>query len=657
MSYLSTGTKVVSLTIGGQDYTQNLSNWAVSDASAYKNGCISTTGSLTLSTVPGGPSLEDYDRDTFSRGAPVILDLSYAGSTFRHPRGYLYVVSCSYDVESETLSVDLTCKLGMMSLLDNFDDLKSRVPVTLDVVQDSYEGCCAAFASVGQYIYQDNQSNLVSGLYFDGERIGYNPPGSWVSVLGVTARSVSPLQASGPIPDIVNLSYQVPLDLESVDQEDQTGRVDTVETTSYYFLSYPSSNYIRQNTNATVDNPNGTLENIGSITPQQPTTGSSSSCGNFPSRPGGNGNGGTACNLGYKLVQSPIFLPAIREQEDTSTYEGPGGQQSSSISILRGPRLESNPQYFSDAFSYCRQTWGSLCNPNGSCPYEGLDNIVLSRTETTNFFGEGGEVVRKVTDNYVTKLSAAQPADWRAGNNSGNLQYFDPSYKENSELFRVSRVEEYYSIQNNVNIQETIRYDSVTSRGTGITGGQNLDALAGVQTRTVRKSSSTATVAEQPDSVNSPTVSTESKNVKLRVGINSGNALYGDYTVDEQVPLPLLFNSESAIEDAVNKYSDYIVRFIKGDALGFQVGESLRPEIIASWAPNMSFRYYDPKKGKLIAARMDATTWGVNPQESAFVTNGIWTAFTNGTVTIPSNVTGNSIPDMSAPSDGVNPNI
>jgi hypothetical protein len=56
----------------------------------------------------------------------------------------------------------------------------------------------------------------------------------------------------------------------------------------------------------------------------------------------------------------------------------------------------------------------------------------------------------------------------------------------------------------------------------------------------------------------------------------------------------------------------------------------------------MPFRYYDPKKGKVLALRMDATTWGVTGTESAFVTNGIWVGKSNGTVTLPQNVVGAS---------------
>ena len=45
---------------------------------------------------------------------------------------------------------------------------------------------------------------------------------------------------------------------------------------------------------------------------------------------------------------------------------------------------------------------------------------------------------------------------------------------------------------------------------------------------------------------------------------------------------------------------------------------------------------------------MDATAWGASTSEAAFVTDGVWIGFSNGSVTIPSNVVGASTPDMDA---------
>jgi len=655
MSYIANATRVVNLTIAGEDYTESLVSWTVSDESANKNGCISTSGSLVLTKIPGSNDVEDYFRNYFRRGDVVTLDLRIGnGPVFRHPRGYLYVVTTSYNTESETLGVEIACKLSMMSLTENYSELTAILPVPLDVVQDSYQGCCAAFASVGQYVFQNNQGGLGTGNVFN-DAIGGAEEGRWVSILGVTALSVAPLQGQAAIPDEIELSYEVPTSGLPVDER---GRVEETETSSYYFTNYPIVNYERQNTDVTPENPEGTLDNVGSVLPYDPTTGAGSTCGNSPERPEGNGNGenGTSCNDGFVLVQSPLYVPATRIQKQKSVYDGPGAQVSMVRNEIRGPRLEANPGFFADSYSYCRQTWGSACEPNGSCPQDGLDNILLGYSETTNTYGAANELVKQVVEEYATRLSGAQPSDWRAGNTGGQIQEFDPSVGEDISMYRQSRAVTTYTVEGSVNVQTTELYTSMTSRGTGIKGGHSIDALDGIKTSTVRRSTSKATLDIQPDMLNSPTTATETRTTNIVLNReNGGSSLYGDYVIKEAVPVPLLFDNEAEIDSAVQAYSNYLGRFVKGDSFGLQIGEALRSEIAENWHPGQSFRYYDPGESQLIAMRMDATAWGVSSDRSALVTQGIWIGFSNGSVTIPSNVQGNSSPDMGAISDGVHP--
>ena len=339
MSYLSTLTRGTTLTIGGT-VTNNLVSWQVSDSSAYKNGCIQTTGSMVIGKSGSGDAIQDYDRNLYRRGTVVTLDITDVdGTVRRHPRGYLYIISTSFNPDADQLEVELGCRLVMMSLTDEIDDLVALVPVELDVAQTTYENCSAAFASVGQYIYQDNQGALQTGVFFDGD--GYNgvAAGEWVSILGTTTQSVLALQASGAIPDEIKLSYQVPADGLN---EDNTGRVDTNTTDSYYFLQYPAVGYVRKNSDADSDNPNGRLSNITTVASYQQASGSGGGCGYDVVRPADNGT--PSCNGGYELRQEPIFIPAFRRQTDRTEYSGPGAQQSYARSEVRGPALEANQQ-------------------------------------------------------------------------------------------------------------------------------------------------------------------------------------------------------------------------------------------------------------------------------------------------------------------------
>ena len=643
MSYISSKTRVSSLTIGGVDYTSAFEEFLVSDASAYKNGCIQTTGTLTVGKYSGGPLVEDYDRDNFKRGTIVLLDLTEpGGSSYRHPRGYLYVISSSYDVETEKLVVELGCRLSLMALTEEIAELAALVPVPLDIAQTSFSNCAASFASVGQYVYQKNNGTLATGEFFQGDGLSGVAPGDWVSVLGVTSLAVNPLAGAGAIPDGISLSYQVPLDGQAVDNK---GLIENVDTSSYYFTNYPATVYVRKNSNATAANPNGTLNNVGNTSTSSPTGGNASPCGNTAPPPQGSTQP-PSCNAGYELTSQAMYMPALRRDSRVTYYDGPGAQVSRVTSAIYGPAVEANGQYYADKFAYCRSVYATQCNPNGSCPFEGMEEILLARGELINYYGSANELVKTIQDSYSPTLSAAQPSDWRSGINNGIPQQFNQNLSTTS-VFRSSRVETYFYQEGNANVQKIMTWASTASRGVGL--GGNIDALSGIKSVVIRRSSSNTTVDVTPDIANSATTTTEEKtsSIVLFTGRYKNVPLEaGPYILEEQIPVPLLFNSPSQISAAVSSYENYLSRFVKGDVFGLQIAEPMRTEVVDNWRPGMPFRYSDPGQGKVIAMRMDATSWGVSRTESVFVTNGVWIGFSDGVVSIPSNVMGDSRPDM-----------
>ena len=646
MSYLVNQTRVSSLIVGGVDYTSAMVSWTASDQSAYKNGCVQTTGTLVLGTFAGGPLIEDYDRNNFKRGVVVTLDLQEpGGSTYRHPRGLLYIVASSYNVEAESLILDLGCRLTMMALTEKIDDLVALVPVQLDVAQTTFSNCSAAFASAGQYIYQDNQGDLQSGELFQGDGYGGVAAGEWTSVLGYTSTSVQPLAGTGAIPDEIALSYQVPSDGLN---DDNRGKVDEVVTDSYYFIRYPAVVYVRTNSDATGSNPNGTLDNVTNVFTGASAgpTGSASSCGNTPDAPDGVDQRSPSCSEGYQLENEPVFIPAFRRDKTTTSYDGPGAQVSTVYKEVRGPALEANSQYYADKFAYCRSTWSTACNPNGSCPFEGTEEILLGYTESINYYGEANELVRTVVDSYSPILSAAQPSDWRSGIVGGVPQDFNQSIST-SEMYRASRTDTTYYREGASNVQKVDTYNSTATRGVGI--GGSLDALDGIKTTVIRKSTTTTTLNVAPDIANSSTTDTKDEISTLILSTTRYQKPpeeTGPYVLEEQVPVPLLFATQSEIDAALEAYENYIVRLVKGDTYGLQIAEGMRSEVTTSWRPGMPFRYADNSKDKVLALRMDATVWGVGQEESGFVTNGLWVGFSDGSVVLPINTVGDSLPDM-----------
>ena len=662
MSYISNDTRISKVEIAGVDYTSRFIQMAVSDSSANRSGCVLTSGTIELgASIEDAPS-SDYFRERFRRGDTVDVFVTIpGGGSVIHPRGALYVVSNSYDVESEVLSIEVACRLSLMSLTENKDpsrisELAAFVPIDLDPVQSTFGNCCAGISSAGQYIYQDSSRNLQVREFWAGDNNVATASGDWLSVLGVTTNSIAPLSGGEAIPDQINLSYQIPDDGSNSDNK---GRIDLASTDSYYFLQYPATTYQRQNSDADANNPNGTLENVStSSTSYSSSTGGSSSCGNTPPPPTGNDGEPveSSCNEGYVLVQTPVYLPARRREESITSYDGPGAQVSTVVTKVFGPRLEANSQYFADYFAYCRQTYSNACDFDGGCPYLGMDQIQLGYTTQTNYYGSANELVRTIQDTYQTLLSGAQPADWRAGNVSGEIQDFSFRFTEDSSLYRSSRVDSQYYQEGNVNVQKTDTYTSMTARGVGIKS--TVDALSGIKSVQIRKSATITTLDVQPDIINSPTTSTVEKITQIPLFTGrfvTPPTAAGPYILDEAMPQPVLLETEEAIEALVANYTNYVTRFTKGEAFGLQIAEGLRDEVLNNYYPGMPFRYYDPNKDVLIAMRMDATTWGVNGQEAAFVTSGMWNGISDGTVTIPENILGNSSPDMNAESNGVEP--
>lgn len=658
MSYLANSARLASLTIGGVDYSASLSSWTASDNTAYKNGCIVTTGQLVLGRQVGSSDIEDYDRNTFRRGSPVILQITYPdGTTQRHPRGLLYVISNSYDLETDTIEVELGCRLALMNLTDEVDDLIAISPLTLDTAQRTFSNVSAAFASVGQVCYQDNQGVLQTRTFFDGDTFSSTAAGEWVAIAGVTSTSVSPLAGAAAIPDRINIQYQVP---SSTIATDNTGFVETVIDESKYWSPYPAIQYVRVlPASSTTDEATlfNALRQATDGREQSASRTSSDSCGNTPSAPSGPGQNNArpfpvyaSCNDQFELRKEQQYIPVTRTQTTSTYYDAPGGQVSRIYSEIRGSAVEANSQYFADKYAYCRSVYASACNPNGSCPMEGLEEILLGYTETINYYGDANELVKTVQDTYATTLSAASPNDWRSGNANGVPQNFNQSLST-TELYRASRVITEYFKQSNANVQTTKTFTSTVSRGTGITEGlDTIDALNGIVTTTKRTSTTTATLDISPDRVNSATTDTKEQSTEVILFqsryIEPPNES-GPYILEESIPMPLLYETQAEIDSTVEAYSNYISRFVKGDSFGQQIGENLRKDICDGWYVGRPFRYYDPSNDELLAMRMDACTWGVDQNGAAVVTNGIWIGKSNGTLTLPNNLVGNSAPDLS----------
>ena len=661
MGYLVQKTRAAQLLIGGQDYTSSLVEWSVSDAGAFKKGLMTTQGSLILGQRPGGADIQDYNRNAFKRGTVVTLDMENGdGTTYRHPRGYLYVIGVAYETESEQLVVELGCRLSLAYLTDNADAILPLVPIHLDPAQQTVQNCSASFASAGMVLYQDNQGALVSRKFFGTDSTAGIEAGEWVSVLGESTLAVTPLAGASAIPDEIDLAYQVP---EGVLADDNLGLIETTRETSNYFFNYPATIWVR-NPNPV---PTGERQLPDKVTTSPGSPGRpASGCGQVPTPPRpGNVTitpGGTEnyylCSDRWTTDRTNVYLPATRVAISTTTYGGPAAQVSRTEQVVYGPEVEANPGYFADKYAYCVSTYGYACNPQGSCPYYGLGTRMLQKQVTSYFYGaEANELVKTVQDTYDTILSAYTTDEYRSGITNGQPQDFNGDLTA-GPMYRSQRVVTDYYQEDNTNVQLTTTYTSVASRGVGPSSGKSLDALQGIITTVKRESTTTTTLDIRPDTVNSSTTSTTEQKTIIPLDPNtyiSPPSEAGKYVLEESIPVPLLSEDIDEIKGWVNDYANYLKRFVKGDTYGLQIAESMRPEIVENWYPGMPFRYADTANDVISAMRMDACSWGVTQNEALVVTNGVWNGFSSGTLQLGSNLVGNSKPDMTRPTPE-NPN-
>ena len=658
MGFVNLSPKPSSFLVGGIEFVDNLIQWQVSDQSAFRNGLISTAGTCTLGSKPG-QSLADYDRNRFKRGTPTRLYVTFpSGRQKLHPRGTLWVISVAYSPEDEQLILELGCDLVMKNILERGSDLLSYAPIPLDPAQEDYSNVSASLAAAGEILWADENNTLKTTEFFDGDSAGTVGASTFVSVRGVTALNVAPLALTQAIPDELKLSYQYPNDELTGDNQD---RVDTEETTSNYFLRYPATTFERfrlEDLEAIVQPPPIVIPPVIIV---------DSGCGNVPSpppisptipQPDVPSTPPLACNYGYETKQVATYVSARRREVRRTEYGGPSAQVSVSETKIYGPALEANSQYFADKYAFCVQTYASSCSPNGNCPMDGLEEILLGRQVTTYTYGTANEVVETVTSSYRPKIAAAQPTDWRSGINAGVPQDFDSNLDIDAQYLHQAVIRT-FSKEGNTNVQRTKTFTSIASRGAGL--GSKLDAYSGIETTETRKSSTTVTTDLRPDTANAATTAVENGERIIRIGGSVGgyDSGYGPYVVKEDVPVPLLLSSSTLVNSAVSRYGDYLSRFIRGDSRGLQIAEVLTEKVADNWKPNSAFRYYDPSNGELMAMRMDATTWAASADGCLFVTNAIWLNDLSGSVTIPENLIGNSTPviDAQAPADNGGPYV
>lgn len=659
MSYLVNTSKVSTLTINGVDRTNIFKSFQCADNTANRTGLITTKGSLILGLALGNLDISTYNRVLFRRGQLVILDMKGpSGTTYRHPRGYLYVLSTSYAPESDEVIIELGCRLSLMELTGDIEELLDLVEFSLPEENEDFNNISTALALTGHIVYQNNQGTLVKRKFFpDNLQYGANVQGAWSSFLGITALSVAPLSNTGPLPDFLDLNYVLPGD-ETTEVGDTI--VDT--TTSNYYVQFPMKTYTRILS--------GGLESVLGTTVTTRSSSLTTDCGNNPNPPD-IPSGGEPCTDGFEVVDSVTYLSVTNTSEQTTYNTGPGGQTAYILQEVYGPALEVNSQFYTDLYGFCVQSYSSTCS--NFCTPKGEHNVLQGRTETTYNYGADGEVISTVTANYRHAGSAAIPSDWRSGytdDETGEyIEEWDTAEIEalllTDTLYLDSHVTVTYEYDDQGGTTEkTTTYTSMASRGVGLNIGRTfqggltaalstIDAFNGIQTSQTRISQIISSNASLPDRTNNVTeISSEGTEMftsfpVFTAAFESTNQIAGPYSIKEGLPIDLTNLPEMSISEitsfiinTVDIYGNYLALWLKGEALGLRISEALREDFISTWYPGQPFWYHDPGSGEVLVMLADAGSWAVDTEGAVVTFQGVWIGVSNGTPVLPENTIG-----------------
>jgi len=646
MSWLNNTQAQIFLTIDGEDYTNEFIGAQLTDGSAINTGAVLTGGTIQLAELPLAvgqtPRIEDYQKSKFGRGKIVEIDVDINGVRQRHPRGYLYIIDSTYDMESRSASIEVGCLLTLHNITDDIGSLSTYTifPLPGDSSTDTevatFKDLLQAISAEGKFIWQKNDGTIEKRTFFDGDGLGSNKQKeSWVSVRDETALGVQPLSNGSPVPDEIRVSYSWEVtdgndDTLTIDGTDTPTEIDTTE--SNYFLEHPAN--IKK------------IQTICTTNPQ-----------------------------GVRTCRD-VALNAAKEQFDVTKtqtsqriFGGPGGSVILERGETVGPAVEMAGGYFSELYAFELAREGG--NPD-NVTLKGLNQITQTRTERTYEYGSGGEVTKQVDRQYKHYIGAMTQNDWRAGNGEGDV--FDPDSPlgdtrrgfltdlplldgNNDPLMYLDRMVtttyEYYD-DRTIEFSETLT-SSAACNGVGIyppNGARELIDIGAINNgvRTTQKRTSTGGLLnpdQPPRNPGGPKVSTQSS-VYVDESSKYPVTPAGAIILSTNVPYSVPGKTESEARELAANYARILRAQIEGDAAGIRVAESMRPEIF-SYVPGMPFAYHDRTYDTTLKLRMNSTGWAMAPGESIFSTEGCLIGRSNGQVTESQNVDANTLAEAFKP--------
>lgn len=208
MTLVNTTAKI-NIYINGTDYSDYLIEGNLSDDSAYSTNIITTKGSIVLG---GDPSILDFNKTKFPLGSRITIYAKLSNGSFaKVPRGQVYVLNSSMDMQQRLTILEVGCSLAYLnSRPEHFQDeikelIEDFIPSsTLDsfVIDNFNLSTLQTLLEIeGKVIFQDAWGNIQSLNEFGNDGLGANLKASKLKCFDVHS-AISVESIGGSVEDL-----------------------------------------------------------------------------------------------------------------------------------------------------------------------------------------------------------------------------------------------------------------------------------------------------------------------------------------------------------------------------------------------------------------------------------------------------------------------
>lgn len=156
--------------INGIDVTTAVIRGSVTDDSAIGAAIVATNGDIECSNYAGTQNMLDIDRSTFPVGSEVIIATELPnGNIVRHPRGLLYVMNSTVNIEERTINFKVGCSLALLAENENaypaaveqlWAFASSEILATCDIETQDLSTLNTVLIADGKALYQNQYGQI-----------------------------------------------------------------------------------------------------------------------------------------------------------------------------------------------------------------------------------------------------------------------------------------------------------------------------------------------------------------------------------------------------------------------------------------------------------------------------------------------------------------